>query len=72
MLICMFGIKMQKLNDGDDGRARAICAVVTHPATVKQVRNDLMEKNYWGIKVDLLRLNRKQQYAYGTGDNSSS
>lgn len=50
-------------NDGDDGRARAICAAVTHPATVKQVRNDLMVKNYWGIKVDLLRLNRNK-YAH--------
>lgn len=61
-----------KLNDADDGRARAICAVATHPATLKQVRNDLMVKNYWGIKVDLLGLNRKQQYAYGTDDNSLS
>lgn len=34
-----------------EAAARAILVVAGH---VAKVRNDLMEKNYWGINVDLL------------------
>lgn len=43
------------------------CCNATHPATIEIMkRNDLMVKNYWGIKVDLLRLNIQQTTIWHT------